>query len=80
MIPTLEQMSRMGKEAELKKDIKVNNKGSSKRLNIVRIQDEDSSSSFSMSLYNIESDKRDSEVLSRQTPTLVGTQVPEQHE
>ena len=71
-------MSRMDKEAELKKAIEVNNKSSSKRVNIVRIEDEESSSSYSMSLYNIESDKRDSEVSSRQTPTLIGTQVLEQ--
>ena len=33
-----------------------------------------------MSLYNIESDKRDLEISSRQTPTLIGTQVTEQPE
>jgi hypothetical protein len=80
MIPTPEQMSQMDKEAKLKKVIEVNNKGSSKRVNIVRIEDEESSSSSSMFLYSIESNKRDSEVSSRQTPTIVGTQVPEQPE
>ena len=53
MIPTPEQMSRMDKEAKLKKDIEVNNKGSSKQVNIIRIKDEESSSSSSMSLYII---------------------------
>ena len=33
-----------------------------------------------MSLYNIESDGKDSEVSSRQTPTLVETQVPDKPE
>ena len=73
-------MSRMDKEEELKKATEVKNKGSSERVNIVRIEDEESSSSSIMSLYSIESDKRDSEVSSRQTPTLIWTQVPEQPE
>ena len=33
-----------------------------------------------MSLYNIESDRKDSDVSTRQTPTLVENQVPEQLE
>ena len=70
----------MDKEVELKKAIEVNIKGSSKGVNIIRIEDEESSSFSSMSLYNIRSDKRDSKVSSWQTSTLVGTQVPEQHE
>ena len=78
MIPTPEQMSRMDKEAKLKKAIEVKNKGSSEQVDIVRIEDEESSSSSSMSLYNIKSDKRDSEVSSPKTPTLIGTQVPKQ--
>ena len=49
----------------------------SERLNIVRIDDEESSSSSSMSLYNIESNGKDSEVSSLRTPTLVENQVPE---
>jgi hypothetical protein len=70
----------MDKEAELKKTIEVKNKCLSELVNIVRLEDEESSSSSSMSLYNIESDKRDSKLSSRQTPTLIGTQVPEQPE
>ena len=70
----------MDKEAELKKAIEVKNKGSSEWVNIVSIEYQESSSSSSMSLYSIESDKRDLEISSRQTPTLVGTQVPEQPE
>ena len=68
----------MDKEAELKKAIGVQNKHSSERVNIVRIEDEESSSSSSMSLYNIESNKRDLEISFGQTSTLIGTQVPEQ--
>ena len=80
MIPTPEQMSQMDKEAELKKAIEVKNKVSSEWLNIVRIEDEESSSSSSMSLYNIDSNEKDSEISSRRYPTLIETQVPEQPE
>ena len=55
-------------------------KVSSERLNIVSIDDEESSSSSSMSLYSIESHGKDSEVSSRRTPTMVENQVPEQLE
>ena len=54
-IPTPDQMSQIDKEVEQKKAIKVKSKTSSKKLSIVRIDDEESSSSSSMSLYNIES-------------------------
>ena len=66
----------MDKEVELKKAIKVKNKDSSEQVNIVRIRDEEYSSSSSTFVYNIESDKRDSETSSRQTPNL----IPEQPE
>ena len=61
MIPTLDQMSQIDKEAEQKKTIEVKSKASSRKLNIVRIDDEESSSSSSMSLYNIESNEKHSE-------------------
>jgi len=80
MIPTLEQMSQIDKEAEQKKAIEVKSKASSKKLNIVTIDDEESSSSSSMSLYNIESNEKHSEVSSRRTPTMIENQVPEQLE
>jgi hypothetical protein len=76
-IPTPDQMSQINKEAEHKRSIVVKSKVSSKRLDIVRIEDEESSSYFLMSLYNIESDEKDSEVSSRRSPTLIETQVPE---
>ena len=64
MIPTPDQMLQIDKEAEQKKAIEVKSKASSEKLNIVRIDDEESSSSSSMSLYNIESNKKHSEVSS----------------
>ena len=73
-------MSQIDKEAEQKKAIEVKNKASSGKLNIVRIDDEESSSSSSMSLYNIESNEKQSEVSSRRTPTMIENQVPEQPE
>ena len=47
-------------------------------MSIVRIDDEKSSSSSSMSLYNIESNEKHSKVSSRRTPTLIENEVPEQ--
>ena len=61
MIPTPEQMSQIDKEAEQKKAIEVKNKASSEKLNIIRMDDEESSSSSSMSLYNIESNKKNTQ-------------------
>jgi hypothetical protein len=55
----------------------VKGKVSSEWMNIVRIEDEESSSSSSMSLYNIESNKKDSEVSSHRSPTLLEAQVPD---
>ena len=78
MIPTSDQKSQIDKEAEQKKAIEVKSKASSEKLNIVRIDDEESSSSSSMSLYNIESNEKHSEVSSRRTPTMIENQVPEQ--
>ena len=57
-------MSQLDKEAEQERAIEVESKVSSKRLDIVRIEDEESSSSSSMSLYNIECNEKDSEVSS----------------
>ena len=80
MIPIPDQMSQVDKEAEQKKAIAVQSKVSNMRLNIVSIDDEESSSSSSMSLYNIKSHGKESEVSSRRTPTLVENQVLEQFE
>ena len=59
-IPTPDQMSQIDKEVEQKKAIEVKSKTSSGKLSIVRIDDEESSSSSSMSLYNIESNEKHS--------------------
>ena len=73
-------MFEIDKEVEQERAIEEKSKVSSERLNIVRIDDEESSSSSSMSLYSIESNGKDSEVSSRRTPTLVENQVPQQVE
>ena len=73
-------MSQIDKEAEQERANEVKRKVSCERLNIVRIDDEESSSSVSRSLYKIESNGKDSEVSSQRTPTLVENQVPEQPE
>jgi hypothetical protein len=71
-------MSQIDKEALQKKAIEVKAKTSSKKLSVVRIDDEESSSSSSMSLYSIESNEKHSEVSSRKTPTMIENQVSEQ--
>ena len=49
-------MSLIDKEAKIERSIEVKGKVSSERMNIVRIEDEESSSFSLMSLYNIEFD------------------------
>ena len=72
MMPTLDQMSKVDKEVELRRTIEERNTFSSERDNIVRIDVEEESSSFSsMSMYNIESDRKGSEVSSLRSPTLL---------
>ena len=73
-------MGQIDKEAEQERAMQEKSKVSSEQLNIVRIEDEESSSSSSMSLYNIESNEKNSEIASRRSPTLIETQVPEQLE
>ena len=80
MIPTPAQMSQIDKEVEQKNAIKVKSKASIEKFNIVRIDDEESYSSSSMSLYNIESNEKHLEVSSRRTPTMIENQVPEKLE
>ena len=53
-------MSQIDKEAEHERAIEVKSKVLSEWLNIVRIYDEEPSSSSSMSLYIIESNGKDS--------------------
>ena len=78
MIPTPNQMWQIEKEAEQKKSIEVKSKASSEKLNIVRIDDEESYSSSSMSFYSIESNEKHSKVSSQRTPTMIENQIPKQ--
>ena len=71
-IPTPDQMSKEDKEEEPNKSIEEKNKVATKWKNLVRIEDvEESSSSSSMSMYNIDSNRESLEVPSRQSPTLI---------
>ena len=79
MIPTLDQMSKVDKEAELKRTIEERNKVSSEEDNIVKIEVEEEPSS-SMSMYSIKSDRKGSEVSSHQSPSLLEVHIPDQHE
>ena len=54
----------------------MKHKFSSEWVNIVRIEDEESSSSSSMSLYIIEFDRKDSKVSFHRSSTLVEAQIP----
>ena len=77
-IPTPNQMSKVDKEAKIKRDIVEKNRATSERKNLIRIEDvEESSSSSSMSIYSLDSDKEDSEVPSRRSPTLIEDPLPE---
>ena len=64
-------MLQIDREVEKKKAMEVKCKTSGGKLNIVKIDDEESSSSSSMSLYSIESNEKHSEVSSRRTPTMI---------
>ena len=56
-------MFKVDKEAETKKDIEENNKVANEWKNLVRIEDvEESSSSSSLSIYSIDSNRESSEV------------------
>ena len=79
-MPTLDQMSKVDKEVETKKAIEENNKVASEQKHLIRIEDvEESSSSYSLSMYSIDSDRERLEVPSRQSPTLIEVQIPEKH-
>jgi hypothetical protein len=59
-------MTKIHKEAESKRAIVEKNRAASEQKNIIRIEDvEESSSSSSMSMYILDSDREDSKVLSR---------------
>jgi hypothetical protein len=74
-------MSKIDKEAEIKKSIDEKNRVASERKNLIRIEDvEESSSSYSMSMYSIDYDQEDLEVPSHRSPTLIEAQIPENQE
>ena len=76
-IPTSDQMLKIDKEAEIKKAIDEKNRVASEKKNIIETNVvEESSSSYSMSMYSPDSDREDSEVPSRRTPTLIKAQLP----
>ena len=79
--PTLDQMSKVDKEAETKRAIEEKNKVASERKNLVKIEDvEESSSSSSMSMYSTDYDRQSLEVPSCRSPTLIEVQIPDKHE
>ena len=74
-------MSKIDKEAEIKRVIDENNKAASEQKSLIRIEDvEESSSSSSMSMYSIDYDREDSEVPSHRSPTLFEAQILENQE
>ena len=57
-IPTPDQMSKIDKEAEIKRAIEEKNRATSEQKNLIRIEDvEESSSSSSISMYSIDYDR-----------------------
>ena len=64
-------MTKVDKEVEIQKAITEKNKASIEKVNIIRIEDEESSSSSSMSMYNLCSNKEYLEVPSYRSPTLI---------
>ena len=74
-------MSKIDKEEEIKRDIEEKNTVASDRKNLIRIEDvEKSSSSSSMPMYSIDSDREDLEVPSCRSPTLIEAQIPKNQE
>ena len=74
-------MSKVDKEAELKRAIAERNKVASEWINMITIEDEEeSSSSSSMFMNNIESNRKGSEVSSYWSPTLIEVQIPDKQE
>ena len=80
-IPNPNQMSKVDKEAELERAIEEKHKVASEQDNVVKIEDEEESSSSSlMSMYSIESNRKGLEVSSRRSPTLIEVQIPDKLE
>ena len=76
-IPTSDQMTQVDKEAEIQKAITKKRRAAIERKNVIMIEDEEESSSYSsMSMYNLDSDKEDSYVPSHRSPTLILQDAP----
>ena len=74
-------MTKIDKQAEIKKNIEENNRVASERKNLIKIRDvEESYSSSSMAMYSIDSNWEDSKVPSRRYPTLIEAQIPKNQE
>lgn len=74
-------MIKIDKEVEIKKSIVEKNTLVYEMKNIIIIEDvEESSSSSLMSMYSLDSNREDSEVPSRRTPTLIKDHLPENQE
>ena len=70
-------MTKVDKEAKIKKTNAQKIRASIERKNIIQIEDvKESSSSYSMSMYNLDSDNEDLEVPSHRSPTLTLQNVP----
>ena len=71
-------MIKIDKEVEIKRAIVEKNKVAIERNNIIKIEDvEDSSSSSSMSMYNLDSNRENSKVPSYRFPTLIEAPLTE---
>ena len=75
-IPTPDQMIKIDKEAKIQKSIVEKSRVAIERKNSIRIEDTQESSSSSMSMYNLDSDKEDLEVPSHRSPTLILQDAP----
>ena len=70
-------MTHVDKEAEIQKAIEKKIRASIERKKIIRIEDEEESSSYSsMSMYNLDLDKEDSYVPSHWSCTLIVQDAP----
>ena len=77
-IPTLDQMTKDGKEVEIQRVIAEKNRTSIEWKDPIRIEDrEESSSSSSMFVNILDLDQEDSVVPSHRSPTLIEAPLPE---
>ena len=76
-IPSIDEMTRANKEEEIQRAIVEKNRAAIERKNPIRIKDgEESSSSSSIFVNNLDLDQEDLVVLSHPSPTLVEDPLP----